>query len=154
VWHSFGSPCLSAFHPIYVAAGQAVGDLARGEGAFDPTSPWWRNERIQRRVGAYPNLEPTVRAVWQDFERKAFAEVDAAEERAQRLEPADRPAELRLVGEKLSAELLATMANLDDRTATRVETSESLPAGELAQWSTLNDPVGLPLGEAVPARVS
>src|SRR5439155_3809725 len=55
-WHSFGSPCLCAFNPIYVAAGLSEGALAVGDDTFDPASAFWLNERVQRRADAYAPL--------------------------------------------------------------------------------------------------
>jgi dipeptidase len=153
VWHSFGSPCLSAFHPIYVAAGPALGELARGEGTFDRTSPWWRNEQIQRRVDAYPALKPTVLATWRNFEQGAFAAIGEAEKRAQSLAPAYVDTELRRVGEELTAELLAALAELDDLTAAAIESSEPLSSADAAHWNQLNQAVGLDVGAPVPAGV-
>ncbi len=149
VWHSFGSPCLSAFHPLYVAAGPAANELGRGTGTFDPSSPWWQNERLQRRVDAYPHLKPIVQAAWHDLEREAFAAVRSAEDRAKSLAPADPRSELRRLGDTITADLLATMSELDQLTAAQIERSEPPSAVDLNHWNALNGPVGL---EPAPSR--
>ena len=151
VWHSFGSPCLSGFHPSHVAADPSVGELARGAGSFDPASPWWRNERIQRRVDTHPGLRSLVQASWRDYELRAFAAVAAAEQRAQTTEsPA---AELRRIDEKLTTELLAKIGELDELTATRSESCERPSTDDLAHWAKLNEPVGLAWVEAQPVGI-
>jgi hypothetical protein len=53
----------------------------------------------------------------------------------------------------MTAELITTMAQLDDLTATHVETAAPPSAGDVAHWTELNDPVGLALVAARPARV-
>jgi secernin len=144
-WHSFGSPCLSAFHPIYVAAGAPRGDLAVGGAVFDPGSPWWLNERIQRRADAYPLLKPTVQSIWADAERAAFEAARCAEERSANLPPDEMCAELRRVGDTCIEAALTAMSQLDRITQRELGDLPHLSDADLAHWSSLNAPVALRL---------
>src|SRR5205823_5970323 len=99
-WHSFGSPCLSAFRPLYVTAGTQP-DLASGGSTFDAASPWWLNERVQRRADLYPGLKPAVQMIWDGAEREAFAAVENVEAQYRRLLPSVARDELRRVSNDL-----------------------------------------------------
>ncbi|MGH2461831.1 MAG: C69 family dipeptidase [Chloroflexota bacterium] len=144
-WHSFGSPCLSAVHPIYVAAGPADPTLANGGARFDPASPWWLNERIQRRVDAYPALRSTVQTRWRQFERAAFPAAAQAEERARATAAPEASQELRALGDRFSRELRATLRDLDEVTARQAVALTPPTADEQRHWAALNDAVGLEL---------
>ncbi len=144
-WHGFGSPCLSALHPVYVAAGPAHPGLAVGGAAFDADSPWWLNERIQRRVGLFPELFSVVQSFWQGAERTYFVEAARVEERARALSPDAAERELRRVGDELSEKLLIALRELDELTERQARALGSPSAADLERWAVLNDPVGLDL---------
>src|SRR5436190_1487273 len=89
VWHAFGSPCLSAFHPVYLGNVGLPDNLDRGNGTYDPSSFWWRFERLQRRVDAHPALAPALHesyraleARWLDRAPRVEAEARASEDEA------------------------------------------------------------------------
>jgi dipeptidase len=145
VWHSFGSPCLGGFHPLYPLAGPPPASLALGGRTFDPASPWWLNERVQRRADAYPSLKGLVQAPWADAERGSFAAVAAAERRAALLPASEASAVLRAVGEERAVSLLATLGELDDLTARQVPDLAGPSPADRAHWASLNEPVGLVL---------
>ncbi len=153
-WHSFGSPCLSALHPIYVAASGPESVLAVGDASFDPRSPFWLNERVQRRADAYPALTPLIQTAWQQAECSAFAEARRVEDQARRLVGTASSAELRGVGERLIGEFLATLRSLDEVTERRAAELSPLTAANQAHWSALNGPVGLDLLPALAAAPS
>ncbi|HVC35113.1 MAG TPA: C69 family dipeptidase [Chloroflexota bacterium] len=144
-WHSFGSPCLSGVHPIYVAADAPDSALATGGGRFDPASPFWLNERIQRRVDAYPTLKPLVQARWRETDRDAFAAADRAEECARLLPMPQASADLRALSAGLTRELLATLRDLDELTAQQAAELPPPPPEGQRHWAALNDAVGFDL---------
>jgi dipeptidase len=51
-WTAFGSPCLSVFRPVYPFAVGLPAVLDIGGARYDPDSPWWLFERLQRAVAA------------------------------------------------------------------------------------------------------
>ena len=79
VWHGFTSPCLSAFHPLYLGGVGLPDELDRGSGTYDPSSPWWRLERLHRRVDGHPALAPTLQAGYRSLERDWLAGAAQAE---------------------------------------------------------------------------
>ncbi|MCC6177989.1 MAG: C69 family dipeptidase [Chloroflexi bacterium] len=91
VWHSFASPCLSAFHPVYLGGAGLPDDLDRGSGTFDPTSAWWRFERLHRRVDAHPALASVLRSLYDNLERRWLKQAPSVEARARDLRDAGEP---------------------------------------------------------------
>lgn len=84
VWHSFGSPCLSAFRPVYLGGVGLPAALNDGAGTYDSASAWWRIERLQRRVDAHPALAPALQAAYRADESRWLAEAPEVEEAARR----------------------------------------------------------------------
>ena len=66
-WASLGSPCISAFIPLYVDA-DIPAVLSRG-GERPDDSPWWLLKKLLTRVEAdWPRYAPRVRAALDQFE--------------------------------------------------------------------------------------
>jgi dipeptidase len=144
-WHSFGSPCLSAFHPLYIGAGSIDSRLGIGEGQFDPASPFWLNERIQRRADAYPALKPLVQRECQRIERAALESARCAEEEISQLADDEACTRIRRMQDQLTAAYLATLHSLDELTARLAAELPSPAPADQAHWSALNTAVGLEL---------
>ncbi len=69
-WASLGSPCLSAFVPLYLD-GDVPAVLARGSEHPSDDSPWWHAKRILTLVEAdWPGRAPRVRAELNQFEAR------------------------------------------------------------------------------------
>jgi dipeptidase len=91
VWSAFGSPCLSVFRPVYPFAVGLPAELDRGGRAYDPASPWWAFERLQRIVAQAPDLAAIARSELGALEAQLRAEAAEAEaEAARRLAAGDR----------------------------------------------------------------
>jgi secernin len=144
-WHSFGSPCLGVFRPLFPGAGATHPALAGAGPTFTADSPWWVNERVQRRADLYPALQPAIRACWQEFEREARAVVADAEARLGGRPPAEVAVALSRLSHDLVARALEATRDLDERTARQAEALSEPPAEGLAHWTALNEPVGLRL---------
>src|SRR5262249_54508728 len=97
VWHSFSSPCLSTFHPVYLGGVGLPAELDHGSGTYDPASAWWRFERLQRRVDAHPALAPTLQAAYRAHEADWLARAPEVEADARRLVAAGSGSEARVV---------------------------------------------------------
>lgn len=82
IWTAFGSPCLSVFRPVYPHAVGLPEMLSKGGAEYDPTSPWWAFERLQRLVARAPESAGYVRAAFAELQRSFFVETAAAESRA------------------------------------------------------------------------
>lgn len=82
VWHSFSSPCLSAFHPVYLGGVGLPVELDHGSGIYDEASSWWRFERLQRRVDGHPSLASTLQAAYRAHEADWLARAPAVEAEA------------------------------------------------------------------------
>ena len=67
-WHCFSSPCLNAFHPIYLGGVGLPEELDRGGRTFSEDSLWWLCERLQRRVDVNAALGPVLRRVRRPLE--------------------------------------------------------------------------------------
>ena len=156
-WAAFGSPCLSVFRPVYPYAVGLPAGLDRGAAQYDPESPWWAFERVQRLVAQAPALAAEARHALGRLEVAFQAEAAAAEVEAERL---------LAHGERTRA--LATLRALVDGTTERaVVLARSLGddlAGQaglvsepamVAAWQPLNESVGLTglTRRAVPATV-
>lgn len=145
VWHSFGSPCLSAVTPAWVQAGPSPSVLGVGGERFDSSSPWWLVERLQRRCDAFPELADETRAVLREVERDAFAVAAEAENRARRLPRAEASRLLDETTHALVKRFLAVARELDARTAEQSVSLPSLDPSALSHWYALNHPVGISL---------
>lgn len=114
VWHAFGSPCLSAFHPVYLGGVGLPDVLDVGGGTYDPASPWWRFERLQRRVDAHPALAPSLQSAYRALEASWLAEAPTVEADARRLTENGADADARQV---LRQFVDATLTALDQTVA-------------------------------------
>jgi dipeptidase len=160
VWHAFGSPCLSAFHPVYLGGVGLPEELDAGNGTYDPESPWWRFERLQRRVDAHPALAPTLQSAYRALEAEWLGRAPAAEDEARRLAAAGDDARAvqrlrQLVDETISA-LDATVARADallDEAAALAPPAIVLQPGHRAALNAAADLADLeaPATAAVPA---
>ncbi len=83
-WHCFSSPCLNAFHPVYLGGVGLPERLNEGGRVYD-ASPWWLCERLQRRADAQPALAPLLRGLWDGWERRWRERAAGAEAEAARL---------------------------------------------------------------------
>jgi dipeptidase len=93
VWTAFGSPCLSLFRPVYPFAVGLPDRLAIAGASYDPDSPWWVFERLQRVVARAPSSAGMVRDAFRPMQESFFAEAALAETRAaELLASGDEPA--------------------------------------------------------------
>jgi dipeptidase len=83
-WTAFGSPCLSVFRPVYPHAVGIPDRLDVGTDTYDPESPWWVFERLQRMVARTPQLAPQVRESFVALELTFIEEAAEAEATAER----------------------------------------------------------------------
>ncbi len=81
-WACLGSPCASAFLPLYFEAGVPQVLLRGGENA-DLDSPWWKFREIAARVERSPDrYARCVRAFWDEFEAEIVVGAERAEQEA------------------------------------------------------------------------
>ena len=145
VWTAFGSPCLSLFRPAYPFAVGLPAVLDRGGACFDPESPWWVYERVQRLVARAPQLAPSVREALASWQQAFFHEAETAEaEAAQLLAQGAREtalSRLRTLVETTTEKALAVARCLTEQLASR-SAQQALP--ELAAfWQILDEEAGL-----------
>jgi dipeptidase len=89
-WASLGSPCLSAFIPLYVDA-DVPAVLSRGGEHPSDDSPWWQAKRILTLVEAnWPERGPLVRDDLDQFEARVAAQME--HEKVTMKSPAERTA--------------------------------------------------------------
>ena len=75
-WASLGSPCLSAFVPLYID-GDVPPVLARGGEHPSDDSPWWHAKRILTLVEAdWPGRGPRVREELDQFEARLAEQME------------------------------------------------------------------------------
>jgi secernin len=79
IWTAFGSPCLSVFRPVYPYAVGLPAPLSNGGADYDPASPWWIFEHLQRLVARAPGSAAFVRSAFAALEHEFFTETAAAE---------------------------------------------------------------------------
>lgn len=146
IWTAFGSPCLSVFRPVYPFAVGLPEHLGRGTKAFDPESPWWVFERLQRMVARAPALAGVVRAAFRALEAVFVAEAEQAERVAAGHiaggETDKAAAVLRDLVDTTSERAIQRALDLTAELPERIG-SEALP--ELAaHWDAIDAGVGLP----------
>jgi dipeptidase len=144
-WTAFGSPCLSVFRPVYPFAVGLPAELDRGGQVYDPRSPWWVFERLQRIVAQSPDLATEARRELRGLEARFQTQACATENEAERLLAAgDRSAALvvlRRLVETSSVEAIDLARRLGDEFephAGRVAVPSMVEA-----WRQLNESVGL-----------
>jgi dipeptidase len=156
VWHSFSSPCLSAFHPVYLGGVGLPDHLNVGAGTYDPASPWWRFERLQRRVDAHPALAPTLQSGYRALEADWLARAPSVEAEARALvergAEGDARAILRSFVDETLAALDATVARADVLLDEAAATMEPPIVLQPAHRAALNAAAGL--AELVPLVTS
>lgn len=145
VWHGFGSPCRSAVVPIYVQAGASPAILSVGGSRFDPSSPWWLVERIQRRADAYPDVQRLVQTTLREVERCAVAAAAEVEGAAKRISASEAAGSLRKTSDELVARAVDTLRELDQETARLCRSLPQPRPPDLEHWRRLNEPVGIDL---------
>lgn len=145
-WTAFGSPCLSVFRPVYPCAVGLPAVLDRGGATYDPASPWWAFERMQRIVAMAPDLAPLARARLGTLETAFRAEAADAEAEAERLlvrgDHTQAVAILRTLVETTTARAIALAHTLGDELA--AQAGEVGNAAMAETWHPLNNAVGLP----------
>ena len=153
-WTAFGSPCLSIFRPVYPCAVGLPALLDDGGATYDPDSPWWAFERMQRIVAQAPALAPIARARLAALEAQFRAEADDAEAEAERSlvrgDHAQAVATLRALVDSTTARAVALARTLGDELAAEASTLAN-PA-MVEAWRPLNDAVGLPSIEIAAER--
>jgi secernin len=111
IWTAFGSPCLSVFRPVYPYLVGLPETVSTGNATYDPASPWWVFEHLQRLVARAPSSAAYVRNAFAALQHDFFQETAAAESRA---------ADLLAAGNEPAA--IATLRALVDSTTDRAIT--------------------------------
>jgi dipeptidase len=154
-WTAFGSPCLSIFRPVYPVLVGLPESVQRGSGPYDPASPWWAFERLQRIVAQAPALAPTVRGALRDLEAQFRAEADDAEAEAERYlvrgEHDRAVATLRALVDSTTERAIGLARALADEFA--VQAAAHAEPAMVDAWRSLNAAVGLPALDRAPAAV-
>ncbi len=155
-WAAFGSPCLSIFRPVYPVAVGLPDVVQRGGGPYDPDSPWWAFERLQRNVALAPALAHVARETLGALESQFRAEADDTEAEAERY---------LLRGERDRA--IALLRDLVDATTARAVACARTLADDLVPraaahlnpamrdaWHSLNAAAGIPSLDAMPLTIT
>jgi secernin len=145
-WTAFGSPCLSIFRPVYPCAVGLPALLNEGGATYDPASPWWTFERMQRIVAQAPALASVARARLAALEAQFRTEAADAEAEAERSlvrgDHAQAVATLRALVDSTTARAVTFARTLGDELAAEVGNAAN-PA-MVEAWQPLNDAVSLP----------
>lgn len=145
-WTAFGSPCLSIFRPVYPCAVGLPAVLDRGGATYDPDSPWWAFERMQRIVAQAPDLAPIARARLSALEAQFRQEAADAEAEAERWlvrgDHARAVATLRALVDSTTERAVILARTLGDTFA--AQASAAANPAMVETWRPLNDAVGLP----------
>lgn len=128
--------------------------LDRGGPTYDPDSPWWIFERLQRLVMQAPTLAPAVRGAFGRLEAQFGEEATATEtDAAARLAAGDRAGALRLLRDLVNS--TTTRAIMVARTLTIEIAGRAAAQADSAMqtvWADLNAAAGMP-GPPRPPRV-
>ncbi|MHB1006393.1 MAG: C69 family dipeptidase [Chloroflexota bacterium] len=148
VWHCFGSPCLSVFHPCYLPGVGLPAVLDEGTNRYDPNSPWWVFERLQRKVDANPSLGLVLQSLWRPLERRWLEQSHAVEARAAELyrqgQAEAASAVLRQFVDSAVEKMLA-VARQEQASLDALQTQGGGPAGLQGDYrEALNTAAGLP----------
>jgi secernin len=150
-WTAFGSPCLSIFRPVYPCAVGLPALLNDGGATYDPDSPWWAFERMQRIVAQAPALAPVARARLATLEAQFRIEAADMEIEAERSlvrgDHAQAVATLRALVDSTTARAITLARTLGDELAT--EAANAANPMMVEAWRPLNDTVGLPTMETM-----
>jgi secernin len=79
IWTAFGSPCLSLFRPVYPYLVGLPEVVSTGGATYDPASPWWISEHLQRLVARAPASAGFIRDAFATLQRDFFQEAEIAE---------------------------------------------------------------------------
>jgi dipeptidase len=154
-WTAFGPPCLSIFRPVYPVLVGLPESVQRGSGPYDPGSPWWVFERLQRIIAQAPALAPAARDPLRALETEFRAEADDAEAEAERYlvrgEHDRAVAILRGLVESTTERAIVLARTLGDHLAERAATHAE-PA-MVDAWRSLNAAVGLPAMGRAPIAI-
>jgi secernin len=158
VWHTFTSPCLSAFHPVYLGGVGVPSELDQGNGTYDPSSAWWRFERLQRRIDGHPALAPTLQTVYRSLEAHWLDDAPQVEATARKLAAdgaiTEAQATLRQFVDRTLTELDAAVQAADAQLDAAALIAEPPIVLQQAHRAALNLAAGLPeLAPDVPAAV-
>jgi secernin len=149
-WTAFGSPCLSVFHPVYPFAVGVPSDLDRGGATYDPGSPWWVFERLQRILSQAPDLAPAARRELSGLEARLRERAGAAEAEAERLlvagDPAGARSTLRALVDASTVEVIDLARRLTEGLAPRAA-RHAIPS-MVDAWRELNATAELPPAES------
>lgn len=143
-WTSFGSPCLGIPLPLHVGAVVPPVVLGVGGKTFDQASPWWRAERIQRRVDLYPSLRSRVDEVCRASRQAIEASARRVEEQARRVLDGDARCLLQSLADESTRLLVATLDTLDAVTAD-AQSRPPRSSSDARHWNGLSEPVGIAL---------
>ena len=143
-WTSFGSPCLGIPLPLHVGAVVPPVVLGAGGSTFDQASPWWRTERIQRRVDLYPSLKSRVDDVCRNARQAIETSTARIEEQARRALDSDARRLLQSLADESTKRLFATLDTLDAVTAD-VPSRSPGSSSDVRHWNGLSEPVGIAL---------
>jgi secernin len=148
-WTAFGSPCLSIFRPVFPFGVGLPAILDQGGEQFDPASPWWVFERLQRLVAVAPVLANDIRATLQDLEAQFVTEAAATEaEAADLIERGERDRALsilRALVNSTTERSLDLAQRLTEEIAPQVERQRN--GVMTAFWTPINATVGMPGGD-------
>ena len=152
IWTAFGSPCLSLYRPVYPYLVGLPEIVSTGGATYDPASPWWVFEHLQRLVARAPGSAAFVRAAFIELQQTFFTETETAETHAaEQLAAGDEPA------------AVATLRTLVDSTTTRAITlarqltlelplqPDYSPLSELSDYWNARDALVMP-ADPEPAR--
>ncbi len=152
IWTAFGSPCLSLYRPVYPYLVGLSEIVSTGGATYDPDSPWWVFEYLQRLVARAPGSAAFVRAAFIELQQTFFTETETAETHAaEQLAAGDEPA------------AVATLRSLVDSTTNRAITlarqltielplqPDYSPLSELSDYWNARDALVMP-AEPEPAR--
>lgn len=145
-WTSFGSPCMSLPVPICVGGAVPPAILGVAGSRFDPVSPWWRNERIQRRVDLCPALKPAVQEHLRDAECALRRDAERIDAEASTMPECDARRAIQRLADQSTEKLLETLSRLEQLTASVAGLKEQSP-GYVDHWAKINGAVGLSLWE-------
>ncbi|MFL5759527.1 MAG: C69 family dipeptidase [Thermomicrobiales bacterium] len=146
-WTAFGSPCLSVFRPVYPHAVGLPAHLDVGTDAFNPASPWWVFERMQRMVARTPSLAPQVRIAFTALEQTFIHEAAEAEATAScHLDRGETDAAVSVLQTLVASTTARAVALAETITRDLSAQADAIPSPEITQfWDGLEREAGVGL---------
>jgi secernin len=145
-WTAFGSPCLSIFRPVYPFAIGLPAVLEQGGRRYDPESPWWVFEHLQRLVAQAPILAVIAQPALLALENRFRADTAEAEAEAEQLLLKERREEaiavLRQLVDSTTERSLALAQRLITELTDRAD--ELATPGLTGLWADVNRDAGMP----------